>query len=187
MRKINLILLLLIVLLLSGCDKVIDELENILTDSTTNIKIADVIEDNPKSEVTLTGTISLINETGFIFTDGTASIFVNHPNATDGYTKGDTVKVKGSYRNEAGHELYNTTVVTTNVPKELSVPTNLVSSNTSSFINSYNGKAEHIRFEAVVKQEDGHTYLQVGDKNFAFDSNATKANDSLKAHLNKKY
>ena len=146
MRKINLILLLLIVLLLSGCDKIIEELENILSESTTNIKIADVIEDKPKSEVTLTGSISLINETGFIFTDGTASIFVNYPNTGDKYTKGDTVKVAGSYRNNAGHELYNTTVTTANTTKELSVPTNLVSSNASSFINSYNGNIEHIRF-----------------------------------------
>ena len=186
MRKINLILLLLIVLLLSGCDKVIEELENILNESTTNVKIADVIEDKPKSEVTLTGTISIINEIGFIFTDGTASIFVNNPNKGDKYTKGDTVKVAGSYRNNAGHELYNTTVTTANTTKELSVPTNLVSSNASSFINSYNGNIEHIRFESIVKQEDEHMYLQVGDKNFALDYNATKDNDSLKEHLNKK-
>ena len=186
MKKINLILLLLIVLVLSGCDDVVDKIEDMLTDESTNIKIIDVIDDKPTSKVTLTGTISAINETGFIFTDGTASIYVNHPSASDGFTKGATVKVEGTYRNSSGHELYNTTVVTTTANKELTVPTTLVSPNASNFINSYDGNATHVRFEAVVNHDNGNTYLQVGDKNFELDFSATKENNALKAHHSKK-
>ena len=202
MKKINLILLLIVVLLLSGCDQIVEDvidgvvdgivdditgsITDIINGKKTNVKIADVIADQPKSKVTLTGTISAVNETGFIFTDGTSSIYVSYANADTSYTKGATVKVEGSYRNNSGHELYNTTVTATSLNKELSVPTNLVSPNDTNFLNSYAGAATHVRFEGVVNEEDGNTYLHVGDKNFKLDSAATKENNSLKAHVGKK-
>lgn len=192
MKKIKYILLFILVVLLSGCDTIIDQINQSINNNNNHntddgkYTISEIIKLDSNTVIDVGGTVSLVNEVGFILTDASDSIFVNYPNANNTFQKGETINISGNFKLNNGYEIELESYEKNNAVEEKSVPTTLNHSNSSTFVNSYNNSTSHVRFETFVDIENNEPILKIGTQKVKLDVDAINEKATLTELKNKK-
>lgn len=148
-------------------------------------KIKDTYNLSNNTTLAVCGTVSLINEVGFILTDETGSIFINYTG--NDITKGNTVYVEGKYQFNNGHEILLSNYTITNSKTEISVPTNLTDSEYINLATSFHLASipKYINVIAFVEVVNNNVLLKVGTNYIEVSSNALEDKTNLLLHSNK--
>ena len=131
-------------------------------------RIKDIYTSNTQNRVSTKGTVSQINENGFILSDDTGSIFIKKDNANQMIFVDDTLHVD---INIISNEYILNSYEKIELSKTLIIPQNI---NTNEdlyyFIQDYKDVATLIRIEGIISQENNNTYLTYGSSRFQIDS-----------------
>ena len=134
----------------------------------------------------LTGTISNVNEIGFILTDETASVFVKKDNANSELKENDVINASCVFNSKGNKEILLQSFEKINKKINKTVPTNINNDETSILLNQFNTFVKHIRFEGIVYKENETILIKSGSVNFELPSEAVLENNEILKYIDKK-
>ena len=153
----------------------------------TEYKIKEIYKSTLNRNVTITGTVSLVNESGFILTDTTSSIFINYENTDNEISTNDTLKVSGTFTNNNGYCINLISFEKIDIEEEKVIPTNIYSDlEMKSFVDNYDNTATFIRLEANIITENDVPTLSVGNITILIDNKNIKDTNNLIENANKR-